>query len=335
MNLMSYLAQQGKEEAVENLIRMGGRPEDAIYGYALAGNDAQVESVLAMVESSDKSKLPVCTGQLIKGNARAGYVEKIYALSNYKDYLSDFVVGLAQAGDRDKVTGLLDKNITWFGSAVEGYASANHRDLLSKLIKGTTYYPAAIYHAAHAGHTALVNDLLLQCGIAATDQIAPSLTGSLPDRPASFEELNRYSYLNKAMEGYIAGLHFSDAIALLARGASITLCISELKDSHGLPSKDLYLAFLAHIDDASLREKVLKQMSGYSLVMEQLTITEADLKELDKTIGCMASDHLNYIEAQKKLEEPTDCLETGDISLPYIAETLCNESMVSGAKLSP
>lgn len=329
LHLMSYLASQGNNEAVQKLVHMGQKPEEALYGYALAGDEAQVAKILASIDASDKDTFSLCTGQLIKGYARGGHFKPIYALSNYKDYSSDFVVGIAQAGNRDSVTGLLDRNIGLFKNAVEGYASANQGDLLSKLIKGTSYYPTAIYHAARAGHSTLVTNLLQQCCISLYERVAPSLSGEDSDLPASFMEINSYSFLNKAMEGYMAGLHFSNAIALLARGASIRLCIAALTDSHGLPSKELYLAFLAHIDEASLREKVLGQMSVYSKAMEQLVLTETDLAELEKTIVCMASEHLNYIEARAKVEDPTHHPVSGEISLPYLAEAWCTEATVT------
>ena len=325
MSLMSYMAQQGLDEGVQQLIKRGAHPKEALYGYALAGNETQILRILATIERSDTSKRAECTGHLIRGYSKSGYFEKVHAIENYKDYQSDILFGLAQAGDKYKVQAMLDKNIALFSYAVEGYASTNQGEVLNKLIKGTSFYPSAIYHAARAGNHSLVNFLLFQCGVDPTFQVAAAITKASPLLEASTLEINFYTYLNHALRGYIAARHFDHAVSLLTRGASLSLCVSELKDDSGLPTHDLYIALLAQIKDPLLQKNVLEQMTIRSTVMASLTITPKDLERLELTQSIMATHHLNYIEAKSLTEEPSSSTTMGDITLPFLAEALSKE----------
>ena len=322
MTLASHLAQMGQHESLQQLIDLGGSYEDAIYGYALAGHIAEVGSFL---ETCHESKKAVCTGWAIRGYARAGNFDCIYAIKNYRDYMVDFLIGVAEAGNKEKVTAMLDKRINLFAHAVHGYSSCNHRELLSNLITGTRYYPLAIYHAAHSGHTTLVNDLLLQCGVSTDYQITPSLQGSGDARSGTIN-INAYSLLGHALQGYVAGRHFNDAAIMLARGASITQGLTELKDVKGLPTHTLYIAFLAYIKDATLRTAVIHMMGKQSNAMESLKITPSDIAELQAITSCMEDNHLNYVEACCKVADSTCHAIEGELTLPYLAAVMLGSS---------
>lgn len=318
MNLTSYLAEQGDDKAVQKLIALGGKLDDAAYGYAMAGNKEQLVNLL---EACPESQHAACIGKMVRGFARTGRFDEIYELENYRQYKDDLLIGLAQSGNQTKITPLLDREITLFAQVVEGYASCNQGQLLTKLIKGTSYYPLAIYHAARSGHTDLVNDLLVQCGIDSDYRLnVPSSPA-----PATIKDINAYALLNWALKGYMAGRYFNDAVKLLERGASVTQCVLDLKDTNGSPSHELYFAFLAHVKDSALRETVLNKMVNQAVVMESLQITRANKEELEKVITCMNDSNLNYIEARSQVESSSNHAVEGALSLSFLAEVVKSE----------
>lgn len=323
MNLTSYLAKQGDDKAVQKLIALGGKLEDEAYGYAMAGNK---EQLVRLLETCPKSRRAACTGKMVRGFARTGRFDEIYEIEDYRQYKDDLLIGLAQSGNQAKITHLLDRDIALFAQVVEGYASCNQGQLLTKLIKGTSYYPLAIYHAARSGHTDLVNDLLVQCGIG-PDYKFNGLTS-----PAShaIKDINAYALLNGALKGYVAGRHFNDAVKLLERGASVAQCVLDLKDTNGSPSHELYFAFLAHIKDLVLRETVLHKMINQAAVMESLKITPANKEKLEKVITCMNESKLNYVEARHKVESSSDNVVAGELSLSFLAEVAKSELSEAG-----
>lgn len=319
-NLVSYLAEQGNDNAVQKLIALGGKLEDAVYGYALAGNTEQLAKLL---EICPTSQLAVCMGKMVRGFARANLFDEVYAIKEYRQYKNDMLIGLAQSGNQVKVTSLLDRDISLFAQVVEGYASGNQGQLLTKLIKGTSYYPLAIYHAARSAHTDLVNDLLGQCGIN-SDYRFNGVTS-----PSS-KDINAYALLNWALKGYVVGRHFKDAVKLLERGASVTQCVLDLKDVNGLPSHELYFAFLAHINEPALRGMVLNQMMTQASIMESLKMTEAHQKTLEQVITCMNESDLNYVEARHQVESASDGAVKGELSFAFLAGILTGELQGNG-----
>lgn len=323
MNLTSYLAEQGDDKAVQMLLALGGNLEDAAYGYAMAGNKEQLVHTL---KACPKSQNVACISKMVRGFARTGRFDEIYEIEDYRQYKDDLLIGLAQSGNQTKVTSLLDRDITLFAQAVEGYASCNQGQLLTKLIKGTNYYPLAIYHAARSGCTDLVDDLLVQCGIG-HDYRFNSLTS-----PASIamKDINAYALLNWALKGYVAGRHFNDAVKLLERGASVTQCVLDLKDINGSPNHELYFAFLAHIKGSALRETVLNKMLNQAAVIESLKMTQAHKEKLEKIISCMNESNLNYLEARHQVESHSDNAVAGELSLSFLAEVVKKELPETG-----
>ena len=314
-NLISYMAEQENDNAVQKLIALGGKLEDAAYGYAMAGNKEQLAKLL---ELCPISQLAVCMGKIVRGFARAGLFDEIYAIKEYRQYKNDMLIGLAQSGNQVKVTSFLDRDITLFAQVVEGYASCNQGQLLTKLIKGTSYYPVAIYHAARSAHTDLVNDLLGQCGINSDYRFNGATSPSSKD-------INAYALLNWALKGYVTGRHFDDAVKLLERGASVTQCVLDLKDMQGRPSHELYFAFLAHVNAPALRAMVLNKMMNQATVMESLEMTAANQETLEKVITCMNESDLNYVEARDHVESASDSAVKGELSFSFLAEILTGE----------
>lgn len=326
MNLISHLAQQMNHEAVDEMLKHGGSLADAIYGYASMKNSDQVNRLLATCDESNKKQ---CIGSALKGYARANDSEKVFATPDYRNYMADLVLGFAQAGNKSQVTTLLDRQIKFYSQAVEGYASANKGAFLKLLVKGTRFYPLAIFHAARAGHIDLVTDLLKECGVPPDFRPARSVSPPGGKPPVSIIDIAAYGWLNEAVKGYMAGRHFNEAIALLDRGASITHCLNELKDTEGKPTHDLYIAFLAHIEDASLREKVLARMAVYSAVQPLLTITPADLERLATVMTHMKDSGLNYLEACHKADDAAYEAKKGELTLTSLAELIDVEDNTS------
>ncbi len=318
MNLTSYLAEQGDDKAVQKLIALGGKLEDAVYGYAMAGNK---EQLIDLLETCPQSQHAACIGKMVRGFARTGRFDEIYEVKDFRQYKDDLLIGLAQSGNQTKVTPLLDRDITLFAKVVEGYASCNQSQLLTKLIKGTSYYSLAIYHSTRSGHTELVKDLLGQCGIDPDYRF----NNSTSPAPTTIKDINAYALLNSALKGYVAGRHFNEAVKLLERGASITQCVLDLKETNGLPSHELYFAFLAHVKDSALRETVLNKMVNQATVMESLKITQANKEKLEKIITCMNESNLNYVEARHQIECSSDNAVEGELSLSFLAEVIKSE----------
>jgi len=314
LNLTSFLAAEGQDEALEQVMGFGGTTKDAIYGYAYAGNTDKVSDLLAQCNEINKNSL---TAFAIRGLARAGHFDSIHAIPDYRNHMNDIMFGMAQAGNKSKIGAFLDKKPQFFPQVIAGYADCNQGEHLKKLLPGTNYYPLAIYHAARSGHTKLVDELLRECGVNA-DYVSDSTT--------SISQINAYSLLNHAIKGYTAGRHFNDAVALLQRGASISECLSELHDDNDLPQIELYLALLATIDDPALTNKVLKKISLLNDASEKLNITPERMEQIQKIKLCMKELHVNYIEAKNKVEKNTsETTLENDITLFSLGEIIKTE----------
>ncbi len=306
MNLGAYLAHLDQHEGVLQFLAHGGALNDVIYGYALAGNTLEVNKWLATCDAAQQAD---CLGCAIRGYAKVGNFDSIYAIKDYKAHIMNTLIGLAQAGLKDKVTAILDRNIALLSAAVEGYASCNQRELLSNLIRGTSFYPLAIYHAARAGHSELVDYLLLQCGFDAEYKVSSALARST-DRDACL-------LFNQCASGYLAGRHFENAGTMLGRGASIVLSFSVLKDETGLPDYELYLAFLAHIKDKTLRKDVL----NHSFIKSAMELLQKNpVEALKRMIKHMDMKQLNYVEVRHGLKNKSPSVIEGAMTLPYLAK---------------
>ena len=319
LSLVSYLAKNGCDSAVTQALKVGGKIEDAMYGYALAGNKAKVKG---LIDSANDEARPTLLGSAIRGFAATGDSISIQGIEGYKAYKAQRVLGMAEAGKKDEVIAALDKNPALFPYAVEGYATSNHGEHLKKLIKGTRFYPLAIYHAARAGNNDLVDGLLKEQGVS-KDYIVSALSSSL----SSAENTNAFALLNQAIRGYTAGHHFTEAALLLSRGASISQCIGELKSPEGSVSIELIFALLAHINDERIRTNLVEHIARLGEVDEQFKVKLDDLAFNLKVSECMRSKGINYIEAVVKQQTSSGADAPNDvISLPYLAEMLCGES---------
>lgn len=322
LNLTSYLAQEGHDEAVQHVMTLGGKIEDAIYGYALAGNSSQVEALCAQCSPPQQA---FAVGSAMTGYARAGNLASILAISNYSDYMADILLGAAQAGDASKVKSILSSHINLLPKAVEGYADCNHEELLSKLIKGKSFYPLAIYCAARSGHVDLVGALLLQCGVGA-DYTSHLLRSTSSNLDTNAREIKAYSLINQALKGYIAGCHFNEALVMIARGANISQGLATLHHADDECSLDLYIALLAHNKDKKINQALLEQMQLRGQVLAELKITPAVLEQVDQIKVCMNSSHLNYVEAKNKVEDDSySAFSEDELTLDFLGKTVGQE----------
>lgn len=236
LNLLNYLAYHAKNHEVQKLIDLGWKEEDAVFGYALAGQ-----------QKPNESHYP---GSVIRGYARGGIRDyaDICSMEAYLDNREYAVLGFAEAGKNKEVILLLSEDISLFEHAVIGYASCNHKDLLLQLISGTRYYPQAVYNAARSRHNLLVDFLLAQF--------------SASDNHDSLDYL-----MNFAAKGYVAGCHFAEASILLDKGASVSQCVAEC-----LPKAELCLALAAHVKDLEKRKKILERAELLSSASSEIFI---------------------------------------------------------------
>jgi hypothetical protein len=314
INLMSYLAMKNQDEAVRRMVDLGGKISDAIYGYAMAGN---IDKVNELINNASKLELNDCIASAIRAFARRGDFDHLQSMNNYKNFKVARIIGLAEGEKKLEVTNILDTNINLFPYVVEGYAIGNHGTCLKKLIKGTSFYPLAIYHAARSGHSTLVNELLMDCGVNIDFILSP-----LNENKHSTEKRSNiaaYSLLNEAANGYLAGCHFSDASAILTRGASVTLCFSELDWSNGLPNHEIYMALLAHIEDQKIREEVLSCYEIYSKVEDKYYFDSSNIQQSQKINSFMKETKLNYIEASDYIVNESANPVKESITLSYLA----------------
>lgn len=321
INLVSFLATEGLVDAVNEMLRNGANKADAIYGYALKGNVEKVRELISTGAEED------CIRFAIRGYARGGHVTHIRTIPNYRSHTSEVIFGLAQAGDHTQVTAKLGQSDNrYYAEAIKGYASANQLTSLKKLVKGTGLFPVAIFEAARSGHQKLVTDLLVDCGVSRTFSLIKDDKSDL-----SPENIGRYGWLNTAASGYMAGRHFDEAIELLKRGASITLCLSELKEPSGKPSHDLYMTFLAHIDAEALRTAVLEVIAKQSQADPSLMITPADLDRILLINTQMTDHHLNYLDACRKVDEIPYETTDSKITLPTLSGLIDTDGLSAGS----
>lgn len=286
LTLIGYLAQTNNHVLVDKLAVNSADIAQAVFGYALAGNNTQVSAWLV--------KFPQYSGSAVSGYARAGDWLNLDIIDPAGNYQVDRVFGLAQSGNKQLVASILDNNITLLPQAINGYATCNHVDLITQLIAGTNCYPLAIYYAARSGHTMLVAQLLLQCGITPDVEVVPST--DYDNSKDNRDNTNAYYLLNYAAKGYAAGRHFAAAGLMLDKGCSAAQCITELKDAQGAPSALLCSLLLATTQDPAAKSQLLDIMKAFSKVLTGFTI-DTDVAVLREPIT------LSFL-AQQLLELP-------------------------------
>jgi len=325
MTLLSYLAMKGLDNEVDRVINMGGKIEDAIYGYGINNNTTMVEKYL---KKAPEDKVTDYTRMAIKGFARGGYFTTLQWPDGYRKHKKEILIGLAEAGKKGEVTAMLDADISLFACAVEGYASGNQGEYLKKLITGTGFFPLAIYYAARSKNTYLVNDILQQWGIDRSYVVLPFQKIENENAIVRKKNSNAYSLLSEAAKGYAAGHHFAEAAQMLERGASVVSCVAELADikRHGWPNIELHKVLYTHITNSEVKKQHLDMLELYAQADERLHIDFSIFKNTEKVLSCMNDKKLNYIEALSKIENNSILIVHDTISLSYLAQVLSNES---------
>ncbi|KTC65422.1 Uncharacterised protein (plasmid) [Legionella adelaidensis] len=312
--LVSYFAEMGHHEIVRYLIEeLGGKWEDAFYGYALARNRDQI---LALLRECPEERKGMCIEQAIRGFAQVEDFESVGAIDETRSYKPFYLLGRAQSGKKESVVTMVNREIRLFAKAVEGFASANQGTQLIAFIEGTRFYPQAIYHAAKSGHSDLVNELLKKCGISPSTKVNPK-------NLRNAKEIDIYGLFNHAVKGYLAGRHFREAGDFIERGASYTQAMGELNDSSGMPDTALFLTFLAHIKNEAKRQEIAEHMLRQADLTDSLRLNAETFEQLENIIQEMSNSRLNYIEASQKTPEEEGT--GGEVTLSYLAKVVQNE----------
>jgi hypothetical protein len=310
--IASYLAQHKKIDALDHILTRGAKVEDAIYGSALASDVEQVNKYLG------DAPTPSYIGSAIRGYARAGNFDAILALPDYKKYLKERVLGASQGGASKQIESWLIKDYSLLSSAIEGSVDANNTATLMNILKGTAYYPHAIYHAARSGSTALVEELLEVCGVKKDSESSAHL--SAQEREA---QLSARSLLNQAANGFVAGGHYKEAALMLERGADCSLCLSEIAEDRSL---EPFLALYCSIQNEEIASNLVEKQQ-LRLRVNGKKIPSELLKEAQGIKELMSSEEINYLAAKNKIElNTTDpLLEGKDITLPFLLKVLSRE----------
>lgn len=317
LTVASCLAQQNKIDALEKVIALGAKVEDAIYGAALSGN---TELVNKLVGSQPK---PGHLGSAIRGYARMGRFKEIYEIPDYKNYLNDRILGSAQGGYDKQIDPWLVKNYSLLSLVVKGYVDAKDSKYLMNILPGTIYYPNAIYHAARSRRTTFVNKLLEECGI--KPNLKLNINSEKNQSNIKTEaKLSAFSYLNQAANGYIAGGHYKEAAEMLERGADISLCIDEIGGVYD--NLEPYLALYCSISDENIANSLIARLDR-RLSINDNKISESTLKTTQGIKELMKKEGICYIAAKSRIENAHNdsLLNESDINLPYLLKVLSRE----------
>ena len=219
----AHFAKKGNDARVHQLISMlHGKPKDAAYGYALAGEFEKANALLT--EKSSETEQEAIKKSMVRGAARANQLEALKAfIPNRADYADAEVCGLAERGELEALGNLVNLNLDLYQDAIQGFARTAQTEALLDHLKMGSFHLYAIFQAAEAGHKDLVHELLASSNVA-----SESTTKTI------FSEGDTIAYkalLNHAVKGYAKGCHFNEAIAILDKGASIMQCSSELPAS--------------------------------------------------------------------------------------------------------
>lgn len=314
--IASCLAQHQKMDALDKILSLGAKVEDAIYGAALAGDKELVNKYLGNEPS------PSYLRSAIRGYARSGNANAIYELPDYKAYLDERVLGASQGGFSKQIESWLIKDYSFLSSVVEGYVDTNDPAQVINILKGTIYHSKAIYYAARSGCTSLVEALLEECGVKKDSKynIHPNKTLSTLEREAHISAL---SYLNEAANGYVAGAHYKEAAKMLERGADVSLCLSEMADYNNL---EPFIALYCSINDEEVAKSLEDQLQ-LRLSVSGKEIPQEILKQAQGIKELMNSKGISYLAAKKKIEHDVSdhLLEEENITLPYLLKVLSRE----------
>lgn len=309
--IASCLAQHKKIDALNTVLTLGAKVEDAIYGAALAGDVELVNHYLG------EQPIPSYISSAVRGYARAGHFDAIYGLPDYKVYLKERVYGASQGGLTREVENWVTKQYSLLSSAVGGFVDANDPSTLMDLIKGTCHYNSAIYHAARSGSTVLVEKLLAACGVKENPE-SFSTRGALEQEA----QLSARSYLNQAANGFAAGCHYKEAALMLERGADCSLCLSEITKYSSL---EPFFVLYSSVQNEEIAANLLEQMQGL-LSVNDIKIPSERLKEIQGVKELMSSEGINYLAAKNKIEGGSEpLLGEKNITLPFLLKVLSQE----------
>ena len=219
----AHFAKEGDDARVHQLISMlHGKPKDAAYGYALAGEFEKANALLT--ETSSETEQEAIKKSMVRGAARANQLEALKAfIPNRADYADAEVCGLAERGELEALGNLVNLNLDLYQDAIQGFARGAQTKALLDHLKMGSFHLYAIFQAAEAGHKDLVHELLASSGVSPN-----SATRTV------FSEQDRIAYkalLNHAVKGYTKGCHFTEATALIEQGAGVEHASSELPAS--------------------------------------------------------------------------------------------------------
>ncbi len=220
---IAHFAKVGDDARVHQLIDMPhSKPEDAAYGYAVAGAFEKASTLLEQASSEDEQE--AIKKSMVRGAARANHLEALSAfIPNRADYKDAEVCGLAESGELAALGRLVNANLKLYQYAIQGFATGSQTEALLDHLKLGSFHGHAIFKAAEAGHEDLVNELLASSGV------SPNAT-----RRTVFSERDRIAYtalLNQALKGYTKGCHFQQANHTIAQGAGPLHASSELPTS--------------------------------------------------------------------------------------------------------
>lgn len=313
MNITAYLAQQGNNVQVENILARGGCYYDAIYGYALSGNLIKIKELQELNATTEYKAV-------IRGLAAGGHFELLHTLPYAKDYPAEQVYGFALAGEKNKVLSLLQKHGELLAVAIQGYATGNHEVLLQKLLPGTPHHALAIDYAARAGHTQLVTQLLRNYGVSSLSLKSYSSTNM------SMATHNTFLLLNRAAMSYVLGGHYQESAALLELGANATQCLAALSDFSGAFKPQLALVLLAHIQNQETREHMIAQIKLYADGAD-VALPQTDFEYNEVIMQLMHDEKINYIEAEAATQGTSSGYKK-TVSLAYLTDILAHEPLV-------
>lgn len=223
--LVALFAQDGDVDAVNELLEMGAKPNDAVYGYALGG---YVELAIKTMQRPRDIGL-VITG-LIRGKHINEAMDTLGKHSNHKDAM---VEGNAQAGNIDQVEHALktQANDKYKRAAVRGYAmNGDCQETLLFLLKGSNLYEEALAVAAQSGNQQTVTAILEQLNVDLKTAVRkpvflPGFTSDMSD-----VKVKQYVY-DIVLYHYAKGRHYKMAAEMIKLGATPQRCFDGFNET--------------------------------------------------------------------------------------------------------
>ncbi|HSW70397.1 MAG TPA: hypothetical protein VLH77_00260, partial [Gammaproteobacteria bacterium] len=236
------LAIEGNQDAVNFLLAKGASRGEAIYGYAIRGDQGQVDALLAQDKGAHRD-------HAIEGYALGKHIPQAEALAKDLDTGHQWLLlGYAKGGHFEQVNALLAGGLDpkW---AIHGYAISGHMDQIDPLLEVGSIPDGLTVNYAMGGHVAKVNALLEQDsgliteaihGYAAVGNVAEvtyllarggkpifaifgfALGGRVDQVKALLAEGCDPAKLAKIAEGYAVGGHVNQVNDLLKQGLAPT-----------------------------------------------------------------------------------------------------------------